>query len=264
MKLSLQDKIALIYTLAGSQRRAADLIGISHQRVGRILRTGYDGGYRHDSRALTDPVLIGAVNHAFKIHSDVTRLQAREHGLPFDPRFPVFYERKPLPDGTPGDRVVALHTHWLSDTLRNSWVASMQQSGRFYSASVSSMVDLVVYSRRAVEFSKDKYRAPDGTTSIDRAISQNVTRGTIFTKYVPMDPRYISPHELINGLNMMLYNKHAPAVASPGTALATSVLLQVDTRKTNQDGTSKDAVFRAAHPVTAKPRKARRNKGRSS
>lgn len=260
MKLSLADKVALIYTLAGSQRGVASLIGISHQKVGRILRTGYEGGYRPESRALSDPGLIVAVNQAFSIHSQVARQQARAHDLPFNAAVPVFYERKPLPDGTPGDRAAAIHTHWLSDRLRDAWIASMQKSGKFYAASLSSVVDLVVYSKRASERQRAPYMDENGQTSIDKRIEQQTVRGLIYTKYTPMDAR-LPTYGVLADLNSKLMQKHSPAVGAAGTALATSVLLQVDTRK-DTHGVPKDSRFRAAHSRPAKPRKARRNKRR--
>ena len=45
--LTLADKLALIYTGAGSQRNVAALTGLSHQKVGRILK----GEYAADSKA---------------------------------------------------------------------------------------------------------------------------------------------------------------------------------------------------------------------
>jgi hypothetical protein len=261
LKLSLADKVALIYTLAGSQRGAASLIGVSHQKVGRILRTGYEGGYRANSRALDDPGLIAAVNQAFAIHSQVSRQQARAHDLPFNAAIPVFYERKPLPDGRIGDRVVALHTHWLSDRLRNAWIASLQKSGKFYAASISSIVDLVLYSKRATVNQRGPYMDTNGKTAIDRRIEQQTIRGLIYTKYTPMDPRFPT-YAVIDDLNSKLNQKHSPAVGAAGTAIATSILLQVDTRK-DESGKSKDAAFRSRHPGPAKPRKARGNKPRA-
>lgn len=294
MSLSLRDKIALIYTSAGSQRGVASLVGISHQKVGRILMDAY----APKSRALSDPGLIKAIDLAFSIHKDITRSQARAHGLPYDGRVPVFIQRMPLASGVLGDRVAALHTHWLSNQLRDAWIVAMQQSGKFANASVSSIVNLVVYSKRAENSIGNKYRdendlhnkysienkiikdmrerglkVPAFNLEMDRAknpnfekerrnitnwlsghsIAQQVVQGPIYTKYTAMDPRF-APQKILRDINDKLQLKHAPAVGAPGTAMATSVLLQVDTRH------GKDKDFRSAHPWPAKPRKARRNK----
>lgn len=302
MKLTLAEKLALIYTSAGSQRGVAALCGISHQKVGRILRTGYEGGFSPTSRALTDPGLIAAVNQGFAIHSDIARGQARAHGLPFDGSLPVFYERKPLtvtdpvktgrtyvdpetgeikpeikykprldkngqPITYPGDRVAALNTHWLSNRVRENWLAFIHQAGKFYNASIGSIVNLVVYSKRADAANigpRDKGKRYDKQSiksriSDAKELRQTVIQGLIYTKYTPFDRRFPIDAALAD-MYSKLNQKHSPAVGDPGTALASSILLQVDTRK-DQNDQSKDAAFRLKHPRPAKPRKARRNQG---
>lgn len=262
MKLTLAEKLALIYTSAGSQRSVAALVGISHQKVGRILRTGYEGGFKPTSRALSDPGLIEAINQGLSIHSSMARSQARAHGLPFASGLPVFYERKPLRDGTPGDRVAALHTHWLSNRLRNAWMMAIHSTGKFAAASIGSMVNLVVYSKRADVAARGRFRTDQqlrDKASITAKIHQNVVQGMIFTKYTAMDAR-LPIDAILADMYGKLNQKHSPAVGDPGTALATSILLQVDTR-TQTDGKDKDSAYRDKHPRPAKPRKARRNQG---
>lgn len=178
MSLSLRDKIALIYTGAGSQRRVAQFVGVSHQRIGRILN-GEAG-----LKLLTDPDVRAAVDIAFSIHKQVTRQQAKAHALPYDAKIPVFQQRMPLkvskrvltgrrkwdeergeyvpeiktvpvrdangrPVVVPGDRVAALHTHHLSNEQRNAWITAMHASGKFIGASIASIVNLVTYSKAA-------------------------------------------------------------------------------------------------------------------
>lgn len=94
MKLSLGDKLALIYTSAGSQRNVAGITGLSHQQVGRILRRNLEGGDL--SRWENDPEIVQAVNVAFDIHKDLARGVAKRHGIPFTPAVPVYMERLPL------------------------------------------------------------------------------------------------------------------------------------------------------------------------
>ena len=263
MKLSLRDKVSLIYTLAGSQRGIASLVGVSHQKIGRILHAPEHGGYAPNSRALTDPGLIAAVNQAFEIHRQVCKSQAVVHGLPYSSAVPIFYERKPLRDGTLGDRVAALHTHWVSDELKATFLAIMQRSGRFAAASLGSVVDLVVYSRRADKMQGRKYRDNkriNDKISIQNKIEQNVVQGPIYTKYTPMDPR-LPLDAVLSDIFGKLNQKHAPAVTGPGTLLATTILMQVDTRK-DTDGRSKDHDWRVKHPAT-KYTKARGNQKRT-
>lgn len=263
MNLSLRDKISLIYTLAGSQRAVASLVGVSHQKIGRILHDPEMGGYAPKSRALTDPGLIAAVNQAFDIHRQVCKSQARAHGLPYSSSVPIFYERKPLRDGTLGDRVAALHTHWVSDELKAAFLAIMQRSGKFAAASLGSVVDLVVYSKRADKMQGRRYRDTkriNDKASIENKIQQNIVQGPIFTKYTPLDPR-LPLDAILSDIFSKLNQKHSPAVTGPGSMLATTILMQVDTRK-DKDGQSKDHAWRSKHPAT-KYSKARRNKRRS-
>lgn len=264
MKLTLAEKLALIYTSAGSQRGVAALCGISHQKVGRILRTGYVGGFAPTSRALTDPGLIAAINQGFAIHSDIARGQARAHGLPFVSKLPIYYERKPLRDGSLGDRVAALHTHWITDRVRVGWLSAMHASSKFIAASIGSIVNLVVYSKRADIAQAGKPRDPQklrDKETIKAKIQQNIIQGMIYTKYTPMDVRF-PLDAVLSDMYSKLNQKHSPAVGDPGTALASSILLQVDTRK-DSNGQSKDAAFRLKYPRPAKPRKARRNQKRN-
>lgn len=287
MALSLADKLALIYTSAGSQRRVASLAGISHQKVGRILRGEVT------PRVLFDPGLINSVNLAFSIHKDITRSQARVDGLPYDSRAPVFIRRMPLKGGAPGDRVAANHTHWISDSLRNAWIASMQQSGKFAAASIGSIVNLVIYNKRAEAAQGGKFRQPEQarhqqtiqndilshTTppaplfvrpddnlkitkwiATNKEIRQMIVQGQIYTRLTPLDPRFPTEAVLYD-INSKLQEKHAPAVGEPGTMFANTVLLQVDTRK-DKNGISKDEAYRVKHPYI-KPGKTRRNKKRA-
>jgi len=260
VNLTLRDKISLIYTLAGSQRGVASLVGVSHQKIGRILHPPEFGGYSPKSRALTDPGLIAAVNQAFDIHRQIARSQAKAHGLPYSSAVPIFYERKPLRDGTLGDRVAALHTHWVSDELKAAFLATMQKSGRFAAASLGSVVDLVIYSKRADKMQGRRYRdikRINDKASIENKIQQNIVQGQIYTKYTLMD-RSLPIDAVLFDIFSKLNQKHSPAVAGPGTMLANTILLQVDTRK-DINGQSKDHEWRSKHPAT-KYTKARRNK----
>ncbi len=161
MKLSLQDRVALIYTSAGSQREVARQIGISHQKVGRILRAGQEGGYKPDSPAMKDFFVNEAVNMAFSDHKKKTRAQAVAHDIPYDPTIPVFSARMAHKNGVPGDRVEAPHLHWVSDQLRNAWIRKIHPSGKYMNISVGSIVNLHDYNRLANAVNAGKFRNLD-------------------------------------------------------------------------------------------------------
>lgn len=241
MALSIRDKLALIYTSAGSMRSVAALAGISHQKVGRILHDTY----APNSRALSDPGLLQAVELAFSIHKQVTRDQARADGLPYSAAVPIFVERLRTADGTPGDRVGALHTHWVSDALRNAWFEAMHKTGKYYAASIGSTVNLVIYNRRA----EPEFRGRrDALTryhraTIKRQIEQQTINGKIYTKYTPLEQSF-PVDAVIADMTNKLRQRHEPATGDPGTALADSFLLQIDTRN------GKDSQFRKQHAAT--------------
>lgn len=275
--LTLADRLALIYTSAGSQRNVAALTGLSHQKVGRILK----GQYAPDSKVLKDPGLRAAIDAAFRIHTDVARAQARRDGLPFDAALPVFYSRLPMKVSkmidtvdprtgevvrakvpvidprtgrqqvAPGDRVAAQNVHWLSDDLRNAWIAGKAKTKKFYAASVGSIVDIRIYKKRA----DAAQRGPrtDRQRENRRQIVERVNAGAInvpmFTKYTPLDfPARMIERDIAEKLR----TKHEPATGGPGTLLANQVLFQVDTR-------------RMMEPTSdAKPRKTRSPKTRKS
>lgn len=261
--LSLADKLALIYTSAGSQRNVAALVGISHQKVGRILK----GEYAPGSRVLNDPGLIAAIDTAFRIHTDVARAQARRDGLPFDGNLPVFYaklpfkvtskvekidpktgevkvDRVPVIDPAtgkqkvvPGDRISAQNTHWLSNDLRSAWIAKTVATRKFYAASVGSFVNLKKYNAKADARFRDKPRTEKQEKYREqlkareaRQIANQIDSAPIFTRYVATGADGFSPQAAVNQINDQLRRKHEPATGEDGTFLAQQILLQLDTR----------------------------------
>ena len=262
--LSLADKLALIYTGAESQRNVAALVGISHQKVGRILKEEYAS----DSKVLRDPGLIAAIDSAFRIHTDVARAQARRDGLPFDPALPVFYSRLPmkvskmvdqvdrktgemvrvkvpvidprtgLQQVAPGDRVAAQNTHWLSDTLRNAWISGKAKTGKFYAASVGSIVDIRIYKKRADANQRGPRteRQKENRRQIIEKLNAGAVNVPMFTKYTDLS----FPASMIaRDIDGKLRTKHEPATGNPGTLLANQVLFQLDTR--NMESPRRDA-----------------------
>lgn len=259
MALSLQDQIALIYTSQGSQRAVARLLGISHQKVGRLLKAGQPGGYGAAAPTLRDPALIETVARGFKAHTDIVRKRARADGLPFNAALPVFYARLPRtvtreqtdprtgeivrapvidpatgkPRTVPGDRVAAQNIHWMSDKLRSAWIAKTAASGKFAAASVGSLVNLAVYKRKGESAQKGRGPRTEKAKASRRSIVQKIQAGQVlspmYSKPIPLD----FPAARINReVDKVLNEKHGPATGPelPGTQLADRVLFQVDTR----------------------------------
>lgn len=283
MKLSLADKLALIYTSAGSMRKTAALAGLTHQQVSRILHKAADNQSLAYYERRDD--IKASVEVAFTLHKDVTRDTARKHGLPFDARIPVFAERLPMtkhrlmvdgrelasgtveelrdwharnqPPGkarivrTLGERVGALHLHWLPDRLRDKWISTSQKTGKYYAASVGSVVNLPAYMKSAAQrITNFMQRGGIKTEQMIKAreslrvlVKDHVKLARVFTPYTTMQKDF--PSELITeNINDKLQTRHAPAVGEKGTAYADQILLQLDTRK------SKDAKPTKARGTT--------------
>lgn len=158
MKLSLQDKVALIYSAQGSQRATARFMGLSHQQVGRLLRIGQEGGYSPKSRVLSNEFLPLLVDQAFADHKQIVKARARADDLPYSNAVPIYSARMLFSDGMRGDRVEANHLHWLSDNLRNAWILEVKRSQKYAQVSVGSIVSLVDYNRLAQNSQKKQYR----------------------------------------------------------------------------------------------------------
>jgi hypothetical protein len=278
--LSLQDRIALIYTSAGSQRAVARQLGISHQKVGRILKTGQEGGYRPDSKALRDPILIAQIERGFIDHKRIVRETAKAQGLPYSAAVPVFYGRLPrgvtrtevdrqtgeirrVPVIDPatgrqqvelGDRAVAPHVHWLSDKLRGDWIRAVHKTQKFAGVSIASLVNLKLYFKRADERMRGQKRTPEQRQwrkemreRIKRAEIQAASmEATVYTKTVPMD---FAAETVVKRIDRQLREKHQPATGPDlaGTKLAAQILLQIDPRgKDEKPATKKPQARRKA------------------
>ena len=259
MALSLQDQVALIYTSQGSQRAVARLLGISHQKVGRILKAGQEGGYKSDAPTLRDQALRALVERGFETHRAIVRRQAQADRLPFNSALPVFYARLPRtvttervdprtgeivrvpvidpatgrPRTVPGDRVAAQNIHFMSDQLRAQWLAKTAASGKFAAASVGSMVNLAVYKKKGEAAQRGKGPRTDKAKASRKSIVQKIEAGQVlspmYSKPIPLD----FPAARINReVNKVLREKHGPATGPelPGTQLADRILFQVDTR----------------------------------
>lgn len=251
MALSLQDKVALIYTSAGSQRKVAEALGVSHQKVGRILKAGHPelGGYAANSRALLQPALAAAVELGFKNHKRITKAQAKRDGIQYDPNVPIFARNIPHKDGRPGQRVGAEHTHWLRDELRKAWIVNAFNTRQYAAVSVQSVVSLYDYMEQARgrAYADRMTGTPPTGEAISNAIGLQMNlemghkRQLIGTQYTPLQfPTQALPLILAD-IDDKLRRKHAPATGNdrPGTAYASRIVLQIDSRTRKNDARTK-------------------------
>lgn len=241
-------------TAARSQRQLASFIGISHQRVGRWLKFGYEGG----ARSLpTDPGILAAIDSAFEIHREVCREQAAIDGLHYDPNRPAFahrllrqkrerfvdadgeihyrlvYDERRRPVMEKGDRVSLGNTHFFSNQLRDAIIAGAKRSNKYYHVSIGSMVNLQIYNKRANERMRGSRRTPEQLKykkQFEKRLRLGEQTGWVFTQYEYS--KADTPTDLmLNNITDRLRERHEPACSTPGTALAAQILLQIDTRE---------------------------------
>lgn len=244
MTLSLQDKLALALTSAGSQRKLAALVGVSHQKIGRWLREGVPAtidpttGYLIKSAGakFIPPEAAPLIDTAFKIHIALTKDQAKADGIPFNSAFPAFAERKLLKTGKKGDRVVIENTEYINSELRNKIIEKAQKSKKYLQVSIRSKVNLVRYFQRVAQEEINKtnrrYETPktlgkkimNSFLARQNKIEPNEDILPIFTKYenISKDSR----PGVENRVNRKLSAKHESAAVS----LADEILFQVDNR----------------------------------
>lgn len=239
MSLSLQEKLALVMTSAGSMRNAAALVGVTHQKLGRWLREGEAGGVREIP---DDPATVGAINQAYAIHSEVTREQARHDHVPFNRAAPVYTERKPLRTGLMGDRVISGNTEHIRGDLRQQWIRDMTATQKFYKVNVRSIVDLKMYfdiqAGKEIESGvRTRYTRKVLAGHMLQAFvnKERRERNRIIDKTMPM-PLYTTsentmpgadPYIVARGVEKMLNQKHSAAVGPKGTHFASEYLLQL-------------------------------------
>lgn len=299
MKLSIADKLAILYSREGSQRKVAAVTGLSHQQVGRILHNAAQG----KSNAYFEGAdwIVGGVDHAIEMQRKALREVARKQGIPYTGEIPIFATRLELrnrvvrvdgkdifrgpPDevadllkGRPvkreykdksgreqtriyrlsreqiagaqivrqlGDRVGSEHTHWVSDKLRAAWLARQQKTGAYYVVTVGSIVNLPEYMKSARHRIKE-YMRQGGLSNADREAAreqlEKLNKGyaanqiekqdrtaIIYTPHTTMD-RAFAPALLAADIKAKLAQRHEPATGLPGTSLASSVIMQLDTR----------------------------------
>jgi hypothetical protein len=265
VKLTLQDRLALMMTGVKSQRELARRIGVSHQRVGRWLTIGgtLPDGSPSRVREPTDPAILAAIDRAWRDHKARVRARARADDLPYSSALPAQFERLRAPvlqrvydmetsrtytipvydsEGRevfePGARVVVRRSHWMRDELRNAVLAFAHNTGRYIGASVQSLVNLNKYLKNADKIYRSDTKGrlkgipPTEKSLTNRAIFElerklGVEFRPINTKMTMFgDPRI--PADLaIYQIVRQLEQKHQPATFGiPGALYATEILLQ--------------------------------------
>jgi DNA-binding Lrp family transcriptional regulator len=263
VSLSIQDRVSLIYTSAGSQREVARRLGISHQKVGRILKAGQEGGFSLKAEALKDPDLVARVDRAFEDHKRITREQAKRDRIPYRESVPVFQKRLPIAVSKmvvdrrtgemrrifvkdpatgkqlfrEGQRVQAPSIHWLSDKLRSSWIRAMYSTGKFAGATVQSLANLRAYFNRAERNMRGMKRTEQQkqwrAEMRERIRAKEAEAASmlveVYTKTAPFD---FPIDRVLKEIDKQLKQKHEPATGPEfdKTILAQSVLFQMDPR----------------------------------
>ena len=301
---TLAEKLALIYTSAGSQQKVAGQIGVSRSTVSRILHKAFDG--LSTSHYDENKALQRTVERAFQKHITISRDKAKAHEIPFRAELPIYLERLPLRNlavldksgkklfwGSPenvkryisgkkvvfedvnkltgeirqrvyqipkdqigktqvvkllGDRVAALHMHWISEKLRDAWIKLQQKTGKYYAATIGSLVGLRPYNKQANERAKEalkkrKYRNVEqlkAQTKFAKVVKGSDTSALqrVYTNKFSMDPQQ-DPNHIIANIRDRLQHRHEPAAIVPGAKVADRVILQVDTIKERRNAQTK-------------------------
>jgi hypothetical protein len=234
--ISLAEKVALIYTSAGSLRRVADLAGLDHRRVGRILRAGGPGGYKTQT---SNSAVISAIDHAFSIHTHLCRKQAHADKLPFTAEVPIYIERLIKSDGKPGERVACRHTEHISPELRERWIEATQAKDFYIALSVLSLVNLEIYVNRGDSLHRGK-RTPlqkEYRKNFKRDLSLGKKYEDIATRYVNLSDDF-DYQDISDELNQILSERHEPA-CDEKSKLAREYLLQAKPKRKSQNATKR-------------------------
>lgn len=274
-RFSFQDQLALMMTSAGSQRRLASFIGVTHQQVGRWLTIGQTlpSGDPSRVRVPTDPDIRAAVDAAFAIHVDAARAQARADHFPFLPDAPVFAYRGEYKDGRPGQRIYIDHAHRMSNDLRARTVIAAHGTEFYYAVSARSTVARVPYwwlaeARIESEGIRRDPRNEDGQRMLlarDRLMpsdedddeyqdahdnNEKVALEKINTPLTWLNPAFPGS-AWADDLERKLQTRHAVAVGDKGTELASTLIFQTNS-KADKYGVSHDAERRRLYEARRK------------
>lgn len=220
MVIDYQTKIALMMTSAGSQRKLAALMGVSHQKVGRWLREGKpatidpETGYviRQAGARKIPESSHAEIDFAFAIHKELVIQQAKADQIPYNPAIPVFQYRGIKRDGKKGDRVIADHTGYIKDAVRNTFLSSMHKTQKFDNVSLRSTVNFHAYAKQSERQNKNTKRTKEqrmwrNEFQEARKIAPQNFELPIYTKMTYFGP-LADVHDSMHELLLKLATKH--------------------------------------------------------
>jgi hypothetical protein len=225
--LSYQDKLALMMTAVKSQRKLAEFMGISHQKLGRWLREGEPNGVKKIPD--NDILVREGIDAVFDQYIEVTKARYIRDNLPFDPRAPIYQERKPLRTGEPGERVVSENTQYIRTALRHRIMVWNWVTQKYIAFSVRSTINLALYNNRA---EKDMFgvRRTDAQKQYRREFRHELKAGIVHKPiYTKMENiAHMTDIDLvIRNVDRKIRQKHEPATGEKGTALTDAYLWQL-------------------------------------
>jgi len=247
--------MALIYSSLGSQGAVARALGISHQRVGRVLRMGYPelGGLKDETRISQDAGFMARLELGYQDHVERVQARAQADGIPVG-NPPIFVRRMIDAEGRPAPRLIAPHLHWISDELRARWVANLARTRQFYAAFVGSIVNLEQYLRARLArpaTAEGRQRAKESRDSIRAAIARGIEQSAMWSRPIPME----FGKAMLDQLMREALAKHERAIGDPGTVRGAKVMLQFNSLrpkpKTKKTGKGKTKGKRNA-PASAR------------
>lgn len=238
-----QEKLAMMRTGYESVREMARDLGISHQKLGRWLREGQDGGIK---RILDDLFTREAINLAFVEHKNRVYLDQRARGVPpIQNAPPVWFERRKLdiegPNGEPiyGDRIVVNHTEFIRGDLRQEVIRRATESQQFFGVSIRSIVDMRKYVARYIdqEIESGKRSGRRRNAAIE-AVTAQFMRSSVseIRQIAQIKPIYTLTQDItpgadvdmvVSGVEAKLQNKHSTASLGSKTAFADSFWFQL-------------------------------------
>lgn len=112
MRLTLADKLAILYTASGSQREVARRVGLTHQQVGRVLHA--------QARGLPEPKILGLdeslIRQALKDQAKIAAKIARDESIPEIKGLPIIARRIVLKNQAVKDTRTGEHVFIGSET----------------------------------------------------------------------------------------------------------------------------------------------------
>lgn len=250
-------------TSAGSQRNLAALLGITHQKLGRWLRADYiddqgrtiierDANGRRAGVVAIPPDALPLINDAFKYHKQVTREQARIDRVPYNPNYPVFYER-PIArlDNRPSLRFIANQTHFFRPRLRRDVITTVALTDKVIAFTVRSNINLYNYtkSKSATPASLDNAFSRQAMTDqknrptlranylarLDAGVA-NPEFAPISTPLQQLDKRY-KIKQSIDTTEQKLQERHSPNALANG--FANQIVFQLKETQSNAKPTAR-------------------------